>query len=249
MLGVTLVPSGVISSNISVKIHVLYLIAPSWWLVCFMSQTDFFSDNNRQILPIDDGELLLIPQAFSPETVANLFVLLREQVQWSQDEICIAGRQVAIPRLQAWYGDSDAFYSYSGLSMKPSVWTQTLLGIKQTVEALTEATFNSVLLNLYRDGRDSMGWHSDDEPELGVKPVIASVSFGATRDFVLRHKQKDIKKIKLSLPNGSLLLMSGRLQQYWQHQVPKTRLPVGERINLTFRLIKPDKGVVSQGLK
>jgi len=202
-----------------------------------MSQIDFFSDKSRRMLPVDDGELLLIPQAFTPEAAANLAVNLRKQIEWSQDEIHIAGRLVPIPRMQAWYGDSSAHYSYSGLSMKPLPWTPTLLAIKQTVESLVEASFNSVLLNLYRDGQDRMGWHSDDEPELGTEPIIASLSLGATRDFSLRHKHKDIKKIKLSLPAGSLLLMSGRLQQCWQHQVPKTRLPVGERINLTFRLV------------
>jgi len=203
-----------------------------------MSQIDFFSDHERQILAIDDGELLLIPQAFPLGIVSSLFVQLREQTRWSQDEIYIAGRRRQIPRLQAWYGDTKAHYSYSGLSMKPLPWTPVLLEIKQAAEALTGATFNSVLLNLYRNGQDSMGWHSDDEPELGPEPVIASVSFGATRDFALRHKHQKTHKMKLSLPSGSLLLMSGRLQQCWQHRVPKTCLPVGERINLTFRLIK-----------
>ena len=203
-----------------------------------MTQIDFLSDDNHQILPIDEGELLLISAAFSFEEATGLFVQLRDQTTWAQDDICIAGRRVAIPRLQAWYGDNDAHYRYSGLSLQPLAWTPALLKIKQTVEQLTAATFNSVLLNLYRDGRDGMGWHSDDEPELGQEPIIASLSIGAERDFVLCHKRDKANKIKLSLSNGSLLLMSGRLQHCWRHQVPKTRLPVGERINLTFRLIK-----------
>lgn len=200
-----------------------------------MTQVDFFAGDNRQFIPLSDGELLLIRQVFPPETAHRLFLALREQIQWSQDEIVIGGRRVRIPRLQAWYGD--AAYRYSGLSMKPIAWTPVLLELKQTVEALTDARFNSVLLNLYRDGNDSVGWHSDDEPELGAAPVIASVSLGASRDFSLRQKKPGTEKVKMQLNSGDLLLMSGLLQQCWQHQLPKTQLPVGERINLTFRLV------------
>jgi len=200
-----------------------------------MSQVDFFGGDNRQPIPLCDGELLLIRQAFSLEKANRLFLTLRDHIQWSQDEVVMGGRRVPIPRLQAWYGD--AAYRYSGLSMKPVAWTPVLLDIKQTVEALTEARFNSALLNLYRDGCDSVGWHSDDEPELGAAPVIASLSLGASRDFSLRQKKPGIEKMKLRLNSGDLLLMSGQLQQCWQHQLPKTRLPVGERINLTFRLV------------
>jgi len=200
-----------------------------------MSQVDLFASDNRQLIPLSDGELLLIRQAFPLEAVDHLFFVLRNQTQWSQDEIVMAGRCVRIPRLQAWYGD--ATYRYSGLSMKPIAWTPVLLDIKQKVEALTEARFNSVLLNLYRDGQDSVGWHSDDESELGVSPVIASVSLGASRDFSLRQKKPGIEKLKLRLSSGDLLLMSGPLQHNWQHQLPKTQQPVGERINLTFRRV------------
>jgi alkylated DNA repair dioxygenase AlkB len=201
-----------------------------------MSQVDFFDRDNRDVIPLNGGELLLIRQAFSPEVAHRLFLQLREQTQWSQDEIIMGGRRVLIPRLQAWYGD--AAYRYSGFNMTPLAWTAVLLEIKRSVEKLSEARFNSVLLNLYRDGNDSVGWHSDDEPELGEAPVIASVSLGVSRDFSLRQKKPGAGKLKLRLDSGDLLLMSGQLQHNWQHQLPKTQLPVGERINLTFRLIK-----------
>ena len=199
-----------------------------------MSQVDLY-DNCCQIISLNGGELLLIRQAFPPEVASRLFLQLREQAQWSQDCIVMGGRRVLIPRLQCWYGD--ATYRYSGLSMTPLAWTPALLDIKQTVEALSEARFNSVLLNLYRDGNDSVGWHSDDEPELGVSPVIASLSLGASRGFSLRQKKPGTENMKVQLSAGDLLLMSGRLQHNWQHQLPKTQWSVGERINLTFRLV------------
>lgn len=200
-----------------------------------MSQVDFFDRECRQSISLGDGELLLIRQAFSPEVANRLFLQLREQARWSQDEIVMGGRRVLIPRLQAWYGDEA--YQYSGLKMTPLAWTPILMDIKQKVESLSKARFNSVLLNLYRDGNDSVGWHSDDEPELGASPVIASVSLGASRDFSLRQKNPGADKLKLRLDSGDLLLMSGLLQHNWQHQLPKTQSPVGERINLTFRLV------------
>jgi alkylated DNA repair dioxygenase AlkB len=145
---------------------------------------------------------------------------------------------VASPRLSAWYGDPGAIYSYSGLRLEPLPWTPVLLEIRQVVTDLAETPFNSVLLNLYRDGQDSMGWHSDAEPELGRNPVIASVSLGAVRRFVLRHKKRKEQHIALELESGSVLVMGGALQHYWRHALPKIRQAVGPRINLTFRLIQ-----------
>jgi alkylated DNA repair dioxygenase AlkB len=200
-----------------------------------MSQDDLFDTDNHQCITVSGGELLLIRQAIPLETANRLFLQLREQTVWSQDEIVMGGRRVLIPRLQAWYGD--AAYGYSGLNMTPLTWTTVLLEIKNSVELLSKAKFNSVLLNLYRDGSDSVGWHSDDEPELGESPVIASVSLGASRDFSLRQKKPGTECLKLPLDSGDLLLMSGQLQHNWQHQLPKTQLPVGERINLTFRQV------------
>lgn len=203
-----------------------------------MTQFDFFQHQDAQFFDIENGKLVLFPQVFSPVDTDKLFLKLRSEIQWRQDQIHIAGQLVLIPRLQAWYGDANANYQYSGLSMAPLPWSGSLLEIKLLVETLAGARFNSVLLNLYRDGADSVGWHSDDEAELGDEPVIASLSLGAIRDFSLRQKKPGSQQFKMALPSGSLLVMSGCLQQYWQHQVPKTQKPVGERINLTFRLVQ-----------
>jgi alkylated DNA repair dioxygenase AlkB len=149
------------------------------------------------------------------------------------------------PRLTAWYGDATARYSYSGLDLTPQPWTPALLALRTQVEQATGVTFNSVLLNLYRTGQDSMGWHADDEPELGPEPVIASISLGATRRFRLRprHSQQlPHAPLGLDLPSGSLLVMRGTTQQHWQHAVPKTARPVGPRLNLTFRTIHAQPG-------
>ena len=148
------------------------------------------------------------------------------------------GKPVLIPRLSAWYGNEGASYTYSGLTLQPNAWTDELLSIKQKIETISGATFNSVLLNFYRHGQDSMGWHADDEPELGKMPTIASLSLGAERRFLLRAKNNHHQKHEIPLNNGSLLVMSGNTQHYWQHAIPKTRLPTKPRINLTFRQIK-----------
>jgi alkylated DNA repair dioxygenase AlkB len=146
------------------------------------------------------------------------------------------------PRLVAWYGDRGSDYTYSGIKLTPRPWTDLLRDIKKRVETVSATAFNSVLLNYYRDNRDSMGFHSDDEPELGVRPIIASLSFGEERTFVLKHKvNKLAKPVRLRLESGSLLLMKGETQRYWKHGIAKTSRPCGPRINLTFRRI------VSQG--
>jgi alkylated DNA repair dioxygenase AlkB len=181
-----------------------------------------------------DGELRLLPDAV-PAPDAMLERLLAE-MDWRQDMARIMGREVALPRLTAWYGD--AGYRYSGIDNPPRPWLPVLLELKAVAEALAEAPFNSVLLNLYRDGRDSMGWHSDDERALGSEPVIASLSFGAMRRFRLRHKRKPELTLGLALPAGSCLVMAGTLQHHWRHALPKTARPVGPRVNLTFRLIR-----------
>lgn len=142
-----------------------------------------------------------------------------------------------LSRLTAWYGDNDKPYSFSGITLKPKSWNNELISIKEKIEPISKVKFNSVLLNLYRSGNDSISWHTDAEKELGVNPIIASVNFGATRKFQLRNNNTK-EKIEIELTNGSLLIMQGELQHYWQHQVPKTNKVVGERINLTFRVIK-----------
>ena len=190
-------------------------------------------------IPLEDGELTFYDQFLNVEEAHNCFALLRKNLAWRQDSIKMYGKELLIPRLQAWYGDQSARYKYSGILLEPLAWTPTLLELKKRVEKACNTKFNSVLVNLYRDGKDSMGWHSDDEPELGKNPVIASLSLGATRRFSFRHRQqKDLAKIRMDLLDGSLLIMRGKTQHYWQHSLPKTAKKVGERINLTFRSIR-----------
>lgn len=184
-----------------------------------------------------DGELYYFPAAFSPEENVELLASLQEQINWTQRSLNMFGKTVTMPRLLAWYAAPGIQYAYSGGTSPHNNWTETLLRIKARVESLTQATFNGALLNLYRNGQDSMGWHSDNEPSLGKNPIIASASFGAARHFHLRHRQKSYAPIKLLLEPGSLLLMSGALQHHWQHQLPKTRQTIGPRINITFRNI------------
>ena len=181
-----------------------------------------------------DGELWLLPGAVpAPDAMLER---LQAEIDWRQDVARIMGRLVALPRLTAWYGD--AGYRYSGIDNPPQPWLPVLLELKAVAESMAEARFNSVLLNLYRDGRDSMGWHSDDERALGAEPLIASLSFGAERRFRLRHKREPELTIGLDLPPGSCLVMAGPLQHHWRHALPKTARPVGPRVNLTFRLIR-----------
>jgi alkylated DNA repair dioxygenase AlkB len=191
------------------------------------------------LLPLPDAEVLLDPH-FLPHIAAEaLFQALLATIPWRQEPIKLFGKEVMQPRLTAWHGDPDACYRYSGLSLEPLPWTAALLSLRQQVSAATGAEFNSVLLNLYRTGQDSMGWHADNEPELGPAPVIASVSLGATRRFRLRPGAGTLPHppIGIDLPTGSLLLMRGPTQQRWQHALPKTSRHVEARLNLTFRRI------------
>jgi len=191
----------------------------------------------EEILSGHDGDILLHRDVFTPIECSVIFDVLNAESPWRQEHLTLFGRRVLTPRLSSWHGE--AVYTYSGLTMEPAPWTPTLVKIKDRAENISTARFNSVLLNLYRHGRDSMSWHSDDEPELGKNPVIASISLGATRRFRLRHKQDKSRTLGLDLENGSLLLMSGTTQHHWQHAVPKTAKPVGPRINLTFRWTHP----------
>ena len=188
--------------------------------------------------PITDGELLYAPDFLDPVDADQFLRQLLDGIEWEQHQVTIFGRQLPAPRLSAWYGDPDARYTYSGLSLTPRPWTEPLSTLKTQIEAVADSTFNSVLLNHYRDGQDSMGWHSDDEPELGPAPTIASLSLGGTRRFLLKHKyRKELAPVELALGHGSLLIMRGQTQMYWKHQIPKTKRPVDARINLTFRRI------------
>ena len=162
-----------------------------------------------------------------------------QEVRWEQHWLTLFGRRIAAPRLSAWYADAGCNYRYSGLSLAAQPFTPVLAQIRACTEALAGHGFNSVLLNLYRDGADGMSWHSDDEPELGARPVIASLSLGATRRFRFRHRRDHAKTFAMDLPHGSLLLMSGDTQAHWQHALPRTARPVAPRLNLTFRRIHP----------
>jgi alkylated DNA repair dioxygenase AlkB len=194
-----------------------------------------------QRLDLPDADVRLWPQAFASGRADALFLALRRGVDWRQEHVVIFGERRLVPRLVAWYGDPGTSYVYSGTSHEPQPWTAELLDLRQVVQALTGHRYNSVLLNLYRDGHDGMGWHADDEPELGRNPAIASVSLGATRRFKLRHRRHKTVTT-LDLGHGSLLSMAGLTQHRYVHAVPKTTRPVGERINLTFRLTSPARG-------
>lgn len=169
---------------------------------------------------------------------SELLRRLVAEVPWRCEEVVMWGRRVPQPRLVAWYGDAGRLYAYSGLCLQPLVWTPILLDIKARVEEAAGTSFNSVLLNYYRDHRDSIGFHSDNEPELGERPIIASVSFGDERTFILKHKRaKEVPPVHLRLASGSLLLMKGDTQRCWKHGIAKESRPCGPRVNLTFRQI------------
>lgn len=180
-----------------------------------------------------------IPNFFSAAEARSILTWLTSNIEWQQEKIFIAGQYRTVPRLVAWYGDSAAVYRYSGIDHQPRPWIDKLYDLQQRMEAFAQTQFNSVLLNFYRDGQDSMGWHADDEPELGSEPIIASLSFGAARRFCFKSRDRlHPQKYDLELDHGSCLIMSGNCQKHWLHALPKTAKPIGPRINLTFRWIK-----------
>lgn len=190
-------------------------------------------------LNLPHSDIIYYPNLWSLNEANILFEELKNEIKWQHDHITLFGKTHLQPRLTSWYGDEEKVYSYSGITMYPHDWIKPLIAIKDKIEPLTQVKFNSVLLNLYRDGKDSMGWHSDNEKELGKKPVIASVSFGAPRRFLLKPRdKKDNTRKEIILNHGSLLIMAGDTQEYWLHQIPKTRNAMTARINLTFRVIK-----------
>lgn len=194
-------------------------------------------------IPIADGELAMLPQLPLHISNADVMAQLIADTPWRAETVTVYGKQHLQPRLSAAYGEAP--YTYSGLTIHPLPWTSLLLSIKAAVESASGCTFNSVLLNYYRDERDSMGMHSDDERVLGRNPVVASVSFGATRAFILRHKATK-QTVKLDLTDGCLLLMAGALQHHWQHGINKATKSISPRLNLTFRSINLHSG---NGLK
>jgi alkylated DNA repair dioxygenase AlkB len=207
-------------------------------------QTDWLATpatvgSTSEFIPLpDEAQLRYFSQFYNSLQSTEFLQRLLADTPWQQDHLRIAGKHVAVPRLQAWYGDKQSHYGYSGLKLTPRAWTPLLLSVKADIEQRLALAFNSVLLNWYRDGNDSVAWHADDEVELGANPQIASLSFGLTRRFELKHKQrKELGKLTLELGDGSLLLMGNNLQQHWLHQIPKQPGLTGSRLNLTFRFI------------
>lgn len=204
-----------------------------------LTQKDLFTTHEPVIHCLDGALLTEILNVFDITERNRLFVQLRDEIRWQQATIRIAGNTLPIPRLQCWIGDEGLNYSYSGMALRPARWTSTLLTIKHRVEQLAEQEFNAVLANLYRNGNDSVAWHSDDEPELGPDPVVASVSLGAERPFELKPKhEKNQRKLRIVLRDGSVLIMGKGCQNNWMHQLPKVKELAEPRINLTFRTIK-----------
>jgi alkylated DNA repair dioxygenase AlkB len=190
-----------------------------------------------QTLDLPEAEVVLYPAFFSASVADRLLLELRETTAWRQETIKLYGKDIRIPRLTAWYGDEGTSYVYSGINNVPLPWTPALLEVKRAVEPPSGVVFNSVLLNRYRTGKDGVSWHADDEPEFGERPVIASVSFGDTSTFQLKHKRRKGWKASVELAHGCLLIMRGGTQANWLHRIPKTAKPVEERLNLTFRAI------------
>lgn len=189
-------------------------------------------------IPMPDAEVSYLDRLELAQSGDETLQRLIAEAPWRAQSVVLWGRKVAQPRLTAWYGDAGSAYSYTGLQLEPLPWTPLLAGIKARVEAAAGTRFNSVLLNYYRDNRDSIGFHSDDEPELGRQPVIASLSLGEERTFVLKHKTaKAVSPVRLRLASGSLLVMRGDTQRCWRHGIPKEAQPCGPRVNLTFRTI------------
>ena len=190
------------------------------------------------VLDLPDAEIIYYPQLFDKEQADTIYYELLKEIAWQQDNITVYGKTHPQPRLTALYGNDGKPYSYSNITMQPKPWNSLLQKIKYYIEASTECQFTTVLLNQYRDGKDSNGWHADNEKELGTNPIIASLSLGAERVFQLKHNTISEAKKNIILEHGSLLLMKGSTQQFWKHQIPKTTKPIGNRINLTFRSIK-----------
>ncbi|HLF51572.1 alpha-ketoglutarate-dependent dioxygenase AlkB family protein [Flavobacterium sp.] len=197
-----------------------------------------FFPSDKIVFDLPDATISYYPNFFDTEEADKIFMELLETTPWQQDNITLFGKTHPQPRLTALYGNDGKSYSYSNITMQPHPWNILLQKIKFQIETVCQTTFTTVLLNLYRDGKDSNGLHADNEKELGINPAIASVSFGAERAFHLQHNLDKNEKMKLILEHGSLLLMEGTTQQFWKHQIPKTAKPTNPRINLTFRVIK-----------
>ncbi|WP_144137614.1 alpha-ketoglutarate-dependent dioxygenase AlkB family protein [Paraburkholderia sp. BCC1884] len=193
--------------------------------------TDLFDD-------LPTPEVDWYPDWLAPDAAAQALTQLIDEVAWRQDMMGTPAGRVPLPRLTAWQGEPDAVYVYSGIRNLPQPWTPAVAELRAAAQAICGTGFNSVLINRYRSGTDSMGWHADREPELGAKPLIASVSLGVARTFDLRHNKSGVVQ-SFSLKGGSLLVMKGETQSQWRHRIPKEPRVAGERINLTFRWVTP----------
>ena len=201
-----------------------------------MDQMSMFTRCEWQEFDLPDGRVRLLPGFMNTPSAWSMLERLTADIPWRQDTIRMFGKTHNVPRLQQWFGDDGLTYTWSGIEMDPAPWPSSLLEVRAEVEKQAETQFNSVLANLYRDGDDVVGWHADDEPELGPDPVIASVSLGAERDFVLRHNRRnDVPNVTITLPHGSLLVMSDGTQRNWQHTLPRRKRIDTPRLNLTFR--------------
>ena len=194
--------------------------------------------SEKIIFDVPNAIIEYYPNFFEEAQAKLFFDKLYHEIPWQQDAITVFGKTHPQPRLTALFGNEGKPYSYSNIVMQPHSWNPLLTFIKNEIEEECNEYFTTVLLNLYRNGKDSNGWHADNEKELGRNPVIASVSFGAERSFHLQHNSIPEAKLKITLGNGSLLLMKGETQHFWKHQIPKTSKEVNPRINLTFRIIK-----------
>ena len=197
---------------------------------------DLFSSGKRHF-QLPNAELIYIPNFYDEQKAGIYFDYLKSNIPWQQDEIKIFGKTYPQPRLTALFATNKKLYTYSNITMAPKQFTPELQQIIIKVEEASQHKFTTVLLNLYRNGTDSNGWHADNEKVLGINPVIASLSFGATRAFHFKHRTIKEENYKLNLEHGSLLIMKGEMQHFWLHQIPKTKKHVNERINLTFRTL------------
>ena len=200
------------------------------------------------LLDIEDGVFEYWPGFLDPEEASSYFAALQSRIDWHTPRVFVYGRWIDSPRQSAWYGDRGAVYRYSGTINEPIPWLPELKALRERLNDFCKNQFNSMLANHYRSGNDSMGWHSDDEKELGPDPVIASISLGGARRFLLRHRRRqDLPTHEIMLENGSLLVMRASSQGAWRHSIPKTRRAVAPRINLTYRHIMPAKDIIDAG--
>ena len=204
----------------------------------------FAAPRELEALAVPDADLRFMHGFYPPDECAEILAALLEQTPWRQERIEVWGKAHDQPRLTSWHGDAGTAYTYSGITLQTCPWTPLLTRLRRDIESATGHRYNSVLLNLYRNEHDGVGWHSDNERELGGRPVIASLSLGETRSFRLRHRERRHAPLAISLTDGSLLLMAGATQRHWQHAIPKERREKGPRINLTFRQIAQSASAV-----